>query len=568
VRVDLNVKVAMRDGVKLSDIYRPDATGTYPALLLRTPYSNNAQDEIADSRWFAERGYVVVNQDVRGRYDSGGEFYAYKSEADDGYDTVEWIARQPWSNGKVGTLGGSYLGYTQLSQAIRGSTHLTAMATEVTSTDIHDGWAYVDGAFHLGFTLPWGAGTIDGHTSQSGPTDWPSYFRHLPLATADEASGHVTPHYRDWLAHPSRRDPYWNGISFEREAAKIAVPLLVVEGWYDIFLRAALRDDVVLRSAAAPPRARAGKRMIIGPWGHTKNTGARYNVASLPDSGFDRRLDFGPDAEFHRRNLFLRWHDHWLKGIDNGVDREAPIKIFVMGENRWRDEREWPLARTRHTKFYLASGGKANTSAGDGTFAAAPPAGALSDTYVYDPASPVATLGGNVCCSSVPSGPRDHRRLEERADVLVYSGPVLTEAVEVTGPITMKLFAATTGRDTDWVARLIDVHPDGYAQNVQDGILRARYRRGREQPAELVEPGRVYEYDVDLWATSHVFLPGHRMRLQVTSSNFPRFDRNLNTGEDPATGTRMQSATQTVYHSAQYPSHVVLPVIPRGAPPR
>jgi putative CocE/NonD family hydrolase len=565
VKIDLNVRVPMRDGVKLSaDIYRPDAEGKFPALLLRTPYSNNAQDEIADSKWYAERGYVVVNQDVRGRYDSGGEFYAYKNEANDGYDTDEWIGKQPWSNGKIGTIGGSYLGYTQVTQAVRNSKYLTAIAAELTSTDIHQGWVFVDGAFHLGFALPWGAGTIDGHTTMTGP---PAVYDHLPLATADQALGHMTPHYRDWLKHPDRNDPYWNDISFEKEARKISVPYFAVAGWYDIFLRGQLWDDVEIRKGSPTKAGREGKRLLIGPWVHMKNSGSRYNGQQLPATGFDRRIDFGPEAELNRRNLYLRWNDYWLKGIDNGVATEAPVKIFVMGENRWRNEQEWPLARTQYTKYYIQSGGRANSATGNGTLGTATPIGAATDAFTYDPLAPVPSLGGNVCCSSVPNGARDHSRLEMREDVLVYTAPVLTEGVEVTGPIAMKLFAATTAKDTDWVARLIDVHPDGYAQNMQDGIVRARYRAGKGKPASLLDPGKVYEYDLDLWATSNVFLPGHRIRLEITSSNFPRFDRNLNTGEDPATATRMEKAQQTIYHSAQYPSYIVLPIIPRTGTP-
>jgi uncharacterized protein len=575
VLVEHNVRVPMPDGVTLSaDIYRPADAGRFPALLLRTPYSNNSEDEIRDSNWYAERGYVVVNQDVRGRYDSDGEFYTYRNEAGDGYDTDEWIARQPWSNGKIGTLGGSYLGYTQLTNGIRGNSHLVSMATDVTSSDIYDGWVYVDGAFVLGFALPWGAGIIDGHTIQSGVYDWPSIFMHLPLATADQAAGHINRPYRDWLQHPRRDDPYWNNISFEQTVQKIAVPLLVAEGWYDIFLRGALRDDINIRKNGATALSRANKRLIIGPWIHFKNQAPRLNgppSTATATTGPDRNIDFGADAQIDMRKVYLRWHDHWLKGIDNGVEKEPPVKIFVMGENRWRGEHEWPLARTRYTKYYLHSGGRANSATGDGTLRTAAPGtsatakDAATDHFTYDPASPVPTLGGNVCCSSVANGPHDQRKAEARDDVLVYTTPVLSEAVEVTGPITLKLFAATDAPDTDWTAKLVDVHPDGYAQNLQDGILRARYRRGKGQPAELLEPGKVYEYDIDLWATSNTFLPSHRIRVEVSSSNFPRFDRNLNTGEDPATGTRMQAARQTIYHSGKYPSHIVLPIIPRAS---
>jgi putative CocE/NonD family hydrolase len=549
--VDENVQIAMRDGVKLvADVYRPDAPGQFPALVLRTPYSKRGMGEERDSKWFAERGYVVVNQDVRGRYMSAGEFYAYRNEPNDGYDTDEWVARQPWSNGKVGTLGGSYLGYTQLTQAIRSGNRVVSMATDVTSTDIYHGWTYVDGAFHLGFTLEWGAGTIYKSRGQNGKVD----YLHLPVMTADQVLGNVNLHYRDWLMHPRRNDPYWDNISFERQARKIAAPLLVATGWFDIFLRGALQDDVNIRKNGATELARKNKHIVIGPWTHFKTHGTRTGGG----------IDFGPEAELNGLKLYLAWHDRFLKGIDNGVDRKPPLTLFIMGENKWRYENEWPLARTKYTRYYISSNGKANGAKGDGKLGAQPPAGVETDQYLYDPASPVPTLGGNVCCTSVPLGMHDHQPIEARDDVLVYTTPALMESVEVTGPITMRLYAATSAKDTDWIARLADVYPDGRVYNLQDGILRARYRSGKDKPASLLQPGKVYRYDIDMWATSNVFLPGHRIRLEITSSNFPRFDRNLNTGEDPATGTRMEKAQQTIYHSGKYPSHVVLPIIPSG----
>ncbi len=301
---------------------------------------------------------------------------------------------------------------------------------------------------------------------------------------------------------------------------------------------------------------------MVGPWAHA--TGRRTTAPDAPTAGPDRSPDFGPAAEIEMDKIYLRWHDYWLKGIDNGVDNEPPVKIFVMGENYWRYEDEWPLARTQYTRYYIDSGGRANSANGDGVLSTSPPKGADSDAFTYDPANPVPSAGGNVCCSSVPEGAWDQRKVEIRDDVLVYTSAVLDEPLEVTGPIEMKLYAKASARDTDWTAKLVDVHPDGYAQNIQDGIIRARYRRGTDAPAELLEPGAVVEYIIDMWATSHVFLAGHRLRLEVASSNFPRFDRNLNTGEDPATGTRMVVAEQTVYHSSKYPSHVVLPVIPRA----
>lgn len=563
VTVEKNVQVPMRDGVALAaDVYRPDAPGTYPVLILRSPYNKASPDEMQNSTWYAERGYVVVNQDVRGRFASGGDFYTYRSEARDGYDTDAWAAVQPWSNGRLGTLGGSYLGYTGLTQAIGGHPALKAVATDVTTTDIYNQWVYSDGAFILGFALPWGAGVVHGRTMDGGGAFVkPEAYAQLPLATADAASYKVDQPYRDWLAHPRRSNLYWTGISFEKDAAKIGIPALVVSGWYDIFLRGALDDHAAIKGGGRTPLARAQKRIVIGPWTHFKTVAPRkggFGGMSKPDD-----IDFGPDADLNGNLLYLRWHDHWLKGLDNGADKDPPVRIFVMGENKWRAENEWPLKRTRYTPYYLASGGHANGASGDGTLVAAAPKGADSDRYDYDPANPVPTLGGNICCSSVPSGAHDHRPIEKRQDVLVFTGPVLTETVEVTGPIRAKLYAASSAPDTDWVVRLIDVHPDGYARNIQDGIVRARFRRGKGVPASAITPGKVYEYDIDMWASSNAFLPGHRIRIEVTSSNFPRFDRNLNTGEEPSKGTAMAVAHQTVLHSARYPSHVVLPVVPR-----
>jgi uncharacterized protein len=559
IRMEHNVRIPMRDGVMLSaDIYRPDAPGTFPVILVRTPYSNNSLGALNtghyQSIFYAERGYAVVQQDVRGRFDADGEFYPFRDEPDDGYDTDEWVGKQPWSSGKIGTMGQSYFGITQLLQAIRGSRYLTAMVPNVTTFDVYDNWMYTGGAFQFGFALPW-AVLIDARVNQElSPYDWGTAFKHLPVSTADEATARKIAFYRDWATHPLR-DSYWNGISFEKDHDKVAVPSLGISGWYDIFLKGFLQDHIAITREGKTPAARSGKRMLIGPWVH----GLNANPVGA--------VNFGVGAVTDLARVQLRWYDHWLKGVPNGVDTEPPIKIFVMGENYWRTEKEWPLARTSYVKYYLHSGGRANTLHGDGRLDAAAPAAETPDRFVYDPADPVPTLGGNNCCWThiVPMGPFDQRSAERRDDVLVYQTAPLTEPIEVTGPISAVLYAATSARDTDWTVKLVDVHPDGFAQNLQDGIVRARYRESRMKAAP-VEPERTYEYTVDLWATSNVFLPGHRIRVEVSSSNFPRFDRNLNTGEDTPTATRMTKANQTVYHDGQRPSHVVLPVVPRAAP--
>jgi len=361
------------------------------------------------------------------------------------------------------------------------------------------------------------------------------------------------------MAHPTR-DSYWDGISFDKDYDKISVPIFSLDGWYDIFLRGDINDDARMRKEGKTPEARSAKRLMIGPWSHSVGT------RTLP-TGIDGGAPAvsGDNAVFDMKLVFLRWFDHWLKGIDNGVAADAPIQIFVMGDNSWRDEKEWPLARTQYTNYYIQSGGHANSAIGDGALTTVQPKGAENDGFSYDPANPVPSMGGNVCCSNVPGGPMDQRSVERRDDVLVYTTPEMKEPTEITGPIKMELFAATSAKDTDWTAKLVDVQPNGTAQNIQSGIVRARYREGAGKPAQPITPDKVYSYSIDLWATSYVIQPGHRLRLEISSSDFPRFDRNLNTGEDPATGTRMTIAKQTVYHSARYPSHLVLPLIPRGA---
>ena len=320
-------------------------------------------------------------------------------------------------------------------------------------------------------------------------------------------------------------------------------------------LRGALEDYVAIKEHARTAVARDETRLIVGPWPH-------YTAVEGPP----RRIggfDFGPGALVDLPQLQLRWFDHWLKDMPTGIDSEPPVRLFVMGENYWRSENEWPLSRTVYTNYYFHSDSGANTLAGDGRLriSAPPEAGGATDTFTYDPADPVPTVGGSSGGIAGP-GPLDQRSVEVREDVLVYTSEPLTEPLEVTGPITVTLFASSTARDTDFTAKLVDVHPDGYARILQEGVVRARYRKSFDD-AELLEPGEIYQYEIDLWATSNVFLSGHRIRVDVSSSSFPRHDRNLNTGEDPATATAMTIATQTIYHDAEHPSRIVLPVIPR-----
>jgi len=555
VTVDRGVAVTMRDGTVLrADIYRPKADGQFPVLLQRTPYR---KDSAASLGWrAAARGYVVVIQDVRGRYSSEGEWYPFKHESQDGYDTVEWAASLPFSNGKVGMFGGSYVGATQLLAAIAQPPHLAAVFPVVTASNYHDGWTYQGGAFQQWFSMSWSSGLAQDTLSRrvrdnSHAMRW---VLKLPLADYPVLDLGVTeglaPYFLDWLEHPSY-DGYWKQWSIEEHHAKVLVPAYSVGGWYDIFLKGTARNYVGIRARGGREAARSGQRLLIGPWYHG------------PFDGKVGEVDFGPQARLDTDELLLRWSDFVLKGLA-GLEKEKPVKIFVMGRNLWREEDDWPLARARTTRYYLHSGGNANSLLGDGTLSTVPPQSERPDHFVYNPAEPVPTRGGALCCDNehLPSGVFDQRAVEARGDVLVYTTPELPQDLEVTGPILVELYASSTAVDTDFTAKLVDVWPNGFAQNLTDGIVRARYRNSPERP-ELLNPGQIYKFLIDLSATSNVFLKGHKLRLEISSSNFPRFDRNLNTGEDQGHATRLVRATNTVHHDEQHPSALILPIVPQ-----
>jgi len=552
VVVEYNIMMPARDGVKLAtDVYRPAAPGKYPVLLVRDIYDNGSEDKwVAEGNRWAKRGYVFLHQDARGRNDSEGVFYPYFQEINDGYDAQQWAGSQPWSNGKVGMLGGSYLATVQWQSAHLRSPALVALAPRMTPYNYYQDVAYAGGALALASRIDWGI-LVGGRTNQWRNYDWNRVIWHLPLMTMDHAAGHDLPHWRDWISHVNY-DEYWKGIDVQARVGEIDVPAYSIGGWYDVFQRASLDSFSDMRRNGRSERARQGQKLIIGPWPHTAAPQRK-----LGD------LDFGPDSVVDFDTLHERWFDHWLKGEANGVMQEAPVRIFVMGENRWRDEQEWPLARTQYTKFYLRSGGRANGAGGDGRLDRGKPGASESnDRYIYDPNNPVPTIGGNLMYKALPAGPYDQSSINQRNDILVFSTPPLEQDLEVTGPVKLTLYAASSARDTDFTAKLLDVHPDGKAYNLVDGIIRARYRKSSTAP-ELLEPGKVYEYTVDLWSTSNVFRKGHRIRIDVSSSNFPRFDRNPNTGHAFGVDAELQTAQQTIYHNRRYASHVTLPVIPR-----
>ena len=551
IAMRLDVKVPMRDGVALSaDLYLPRAAGPVPTILIRTPYSNNTGPLIEQGRRLAANGYACVLQDCRGRWDSDGDFYPFR-EAADGHDTQQWIGRQPWSNGKIGMAGGSYLGLVQWASAPRRSQYLTCLAPRVIGCDFHGGLVYPGGAFQLNVMLTWGMRS-NARTGQSiDYHNWTEAFHSLPVVAMDEAAGRTLPFWKDWVGHPAY-DEYWQEFDDERRYGEIAVPAFNMGGWYDLYAVQTFRNFNGLRHHGRTREARQSK-LIVGPWAHALSASTRTGD-----------VDFGPQSLYDLDAEELRWFDYWLKGAANGIVAEPPLRLFIMGVNQWRDEQEWPLARTEWRTTYLDSGGHANSLTGDGRLAFAEPDRVEADHFVYDPRYPVQTVGGNNCCSPdiVPWGPYDQRPVEMRGDVLCYTSEPLAEDLEVTGPIRVVLFAATDGRDTDWTAKLVDVSPTGYARNLCDGIIRARYREGMTATT-LLEPGTICRYLIEVGVTGNVFRAGHRIRVDVSSSNFPRFDRNPNTGNPLGLDDELRTAHQTVYHSRRYPSHVLLPVIPR-----
>lgn len=579
--VEKNVMVGMRDGTRLAtDVYRPEGSGAFPTIVQRLPYNKELPVLVNfcfDVLRAAQAGYAVVVQDTRGQFQSEGTFDAFSDEARDGADTIAWAAAQPWSSGAVGMTGGSYFGATQWLAATEAPDALRAIAPFVTTDQYYEGWAYQGGAFQLGFNLHWalsslafgelmrqvgsGAATLDRVQQLVTAVDGNAeLYRRLPLRDVPELDG-LAPYYQDWLAHPTY-DQFWKAIAPRESYESITVPALNMGGWYDLFLKGTLANYVGMKQRGGSEQARRLQRLVIGPWAHGATSGW------YPERSFG--LMSGADAS-DITGLQLRWFDRLLKDEDTTIDGDKPVRIFVMGTNTWRDEDDWPLPDTYYVDYFLHSGGHANTAEGDGELSQGAPVDDPDDVYVYDPRDPVPTVGGPTFLPGLfigaNAGPRDQRTVEQRSDVLCFSTPPLEESVEVTGPVELVVHVSSSAPDTDVTGKLVDVYPDGRAENLCEGILRVRYRNSLSEP-ELMEPGQVYELRIDLVATSNVFAAGHRIRLEVSSSNFPRFDRNSNTGGTiAAEGEQdLRSATNHVHHSRSHPSRLVLPVIRRGAP--
>ena len=569
--VESNVVIPMRDGVKLyADVYRPAGAGRVPALLQRIPYGKHTpryRGLYLDPVRAVNRGYALIVQDTRGRHMSEGDFYPYRHEPDDGFDTVEWCAAQPWCDGNVGMFGISYHGATQWLAAGTAPPSLKAIVPGVTSDDYYDSWTYLGGVFQLFWISGWAGSfaTSDvrgrlGADALSTLREWSrdthAIANHLPLGDMPALRG-VADYYYDWLAHPTY-DDYWKALAPRERFDRTTVPALNWAGWFDGFVRGSLRCYEGMRRNGGSELARTQQHLIVGPWLHGPSPPA------VSGQGYFGGAGSGDAIDLH--GMELAWFDHWLKGEDNGVDTDPNTYIFVMGKNAWRSEEAWPPPDAETLSLFLRSGGRANTLNGDGRLSEEPPsAGEPPDRYLYNPLDPAPTFGG-AHLSGIPTvfdvGVQDQRGVETRADVLVYTSEPLERDTDVTGNVALELWAVTSAPDTDWTAKLVDVHPDGRALNVCDGILRARYRESLERTSPI-ESDRAYRYRIDVGPTSMVFERGHSIRLEISSSNFPAYARNLNTGGTHDEESEPRPAIQTVLHDADHQSVLKLPVVRR-----
>lgn len=575
--VDFNVDVQMRDGVDLAtDVYQPEGEGPHPTLVHRVAY-DKADAVVTGGVMFnpleaVKNGYAVVIQDIRGRYESEGGWYPIRNESEDGYDTVEWAADQPWSNGRVGIYGSSYMGITTWQTVAADPPHLEAAMPYISGTDYHDGGIYTGGALELGFSTWWLIFNLafdslsrldlpeeeaqDAKRALVRATMAPDeVVETLPLTDIEAFDRGVAPYWYEWLENPSYGE-YWEETDVNAQAENISVPILHVAGWYDQHLVGHL--DIFERiKEDASEVARENQHFIAGPWTHEQY------VSATPTKAGDKELGVSAPAGRHFiSDRAFEWFDHWLK--QGGADElDMPtVSYFVINDDRWREAPDWPPDHAP-TEYYLHSDGNANTRHGDGRLSRQRPGSEPRDSYEFDPLDPVPTEGGRVIMPNLATdGMQDQSDIEEREDVLVYTSPRLTSNLTVAGPVDVTLYAASSAPDTDFTAKLVDAPPDGYCGNVAEGIIRGRYRNGRREP-EFMDDEDVHEFPIDLWATGYTFERGHRIRLEISSSNFPRFDRNPNTTQNPANATEadMQSATQNVVHTDEYPSHITLPVL-------
>jgi uncharacterized protein len=532
--VEVDVPVPMSDGVALAtNVWLPQGAGPFPALLLRTPYGKDdaglyGNPKLPSVFALVEAGYAVVAQDVRGTSHSSGTFVPHLNEGPDTLDTLAWLTEQPWCDGSVGMWGGSYMGFSQWQAAPLGTSTLRAIAPVMSSADPYAApWRSPGGALSQDAVLTWG-------------TRFPAWVG-------------------DVLEHPDR-DAFWDKISVTDAYDRITVPALQVGGWYDVFIGETVRSYTMMRRHGGSTAARDGQRLLIGPWSHADGT----DLGTFPDRSF------GPASSIKAAGVtdeHLRFFDRWVRGRTDVTADPHRVRIFVMGIDQWRDELDWPLPDTRHTDFFLTGDGRANSVAGDGSLAREAPSVDATDVFLYDPRRPVPSLGGTVLAGPPGAfpGPADQASVETRDDVLCFTTAVLQHPVEVTGHVTLVLHVSSSAPDTDFTGKLVDVRPDGTAILLCEGIQRARYRESLTVPT-LLEPGQVYELTINLCVTANVFLPGHRIRLEVSSSCFPRYDRNPNTGRPDEDDLIV--AVNRIHHGPAHPSRLVLPLIERSTRPK
>lgn len=569
--VDKQVAVPMRDGTILrADIYRPNDGDRHPVLLQRTPYNKELWPITAltlDPIRAAAAGYAVVIQDVRARWASdGGVFFPYRDERQDGHDSVAWCAGQPFSSARVGCYGLSYMGGTAWLAALGGHPALGAISPTTAPNDFWRNHFWRGGALNLGTLAMWALRAI-GPAALIRSRPEPAAFAGPLVALFDAIDGFAetvaalplealaaarpgdeafVPFFQEFLRHPAP-DAFTSSLLFSDRHDEVQVPSLGIAGWHDLLLAADLEHFTGMRARGGSELARKHSRLIVGPWSH----GMFQNVVGELDFGV-RASGLFLDLKEDLTRLQLRWFDRWLKDVRNGVDEEAPVRLFVQGINRWRDEDAWPPRGAQTRAWHLGAGGSLTV--------AEPAAGQSPDSYVYDPADPCPTRGGTLLLpAQYVAGPVDQRPLLVRRDVLSYTSAVLEHDLAIIGPVTAELYASTSGRDTDWMVKVCDVHPDGRCYNIVDGVIRASLRDGYSR--RLLAPGVVERYTVDLWATAIVVPAGHRLRVLVTSSDFPRYDRNPNTGEPAYAAAHLEPALQRIYHDAERPSRILLPII-------
>jgi uncharacterized protein len=560
----------MRDGVRLaSTVWRPKGDGPFPVILIRTPYKKEMLE--LNAKFYARRGYAVAVQDCRGRFGSEGTWEPFVHERKDGYDAVEWVAKQPWSNGKVGMIGGSYVGWVQWWAAVERPPHLVTIIPNVAPPDPFYNIPYEHGVFFVLGAI-WWADILESNAtadlsgaamSRIGEKKYMQLLRPLPVIDLDKAIlGKENPYWRTWIRHPDN-DAYWARANFLDELKRARIPVFHQSGWFD--------GDGIGTKLNYQRMAAAGhpnQKLILGPWGHTDT--AQRMLGSR---------DFGTKAVVDLQRDYLRWFDYWLKGTDNGILKEPLVKIFVMGSNTWLEGATYPLAQTRFEKWYLAGGGRANTSKGDGRLTTeAPAAGSKPDMYVYDPGDPTPdprfyelTVEEEKQVRTTQERRADAEAYHEkvtagRRDILAYQTEPLKAALTIAGPISAVLHASTSGRDTDWFMNLVEIDAKGRTFWLCSGRLRARYRTSTAKPA-LLKPGQPYQYTLDLWHTGITVPAGGRLRVEVSSAQYPTFSRNLNTGGHNEIETKYISANQTIFHDAKRPSHILLPVIPERLTP-